>query len=191
MAGEQTCHPRIHRPWSCHWMDVTLYLDDGNRLGGDWGAMMGTTAGTTAETRAEAGSGKKAAPMSCWWRSQAVMFRRRHTSHHAAALNLQITCVKRTLLEERGKWRLPASCSRRSANALFRSFTARSLTEVQRWWASQDAPEVSGLWLHVWNPRCLGRMVTCTEPWRFTPYAHALFQVQPVSSHNSLQETST
>jgi hypothetical protein len=61
-----------------------------------------------------------------------------------------------------------------------RLFMARAVEEVQRWLDGHDCRGLLSLWLHVWNPRAMPKMLSRHTPWHFAQYTHHLLEVLPV-----------
>lgn len=145
-----------HWPWVCRWIDVTLYLDF---------------------------EGCSAWEQLPWQGARAVLYTAMHPPRVSEGVQIWVTCVWRERVLDSGLTlplrspRVPPG-STHDTPTLFRPFVARSVQEVQAWLSDHDAPGLIGLWVHVWNRRAIGRLLTGEQPWRFNPQQDHLIQVQ-------------
>lgn len=165
--------PHGHLPQTCHWMDVTLYLDFSGSCNVDKSPLQGCCA---------------------------VLQTTVHRPLVTAGLILQVTWALPDRTDERGLPEPQTSSTSTSTStstspsplSSFASlalspdppsvhlFMARAIEEVQRWLDGHDCRGLLGLWLHVWNPRAMPKMLSRHTPWHFAQFTHHLLEVLPV-----------
>jgi hypothetical protein len=154
--------PQRDLPGACHWMDVTLYLDF---------------------------EGSRSLDVFPWEGFNARLYTRMHPQWVTAGLKLQVTSAWRECVDGSGLLVCPSSSTPTPmatlCRPLLRPFMARAVEEVHRWLVKQDEAGLVGLWLHVWTPRIIGRMLSGGPPWQFNACARHLVQVSPAFDSRS------
>ena len=107
---------------------------------------------------------------------RAVLPIRLHTMSTTPGLDLHVTCAwpdQRFWITGDG-----SAVEVKEPQPLLRQFVARTVQEVAHWLMNQDEPEQVHLWVHVWNPRAMGKMLSHSQQWCFERVDGNLFDVR-------------